>query len=102
LYYRRHESPATARPEPIVLASVLADPVNANFAIRQRVLVDKINGIRIEKLEDVVRAFETTTHAQDIVEFLPNHSFECLDRAEVAKANANILQTYGIQKDRRL
>lgn len=102
LYYRRHESPATARPEPIVLAAVLADPVNANFSIRSRVLVDKVNGIRIEKLEDVVRAFETTTQAQHVVEFLPNHSFECLDRAEIAKANAKILQTYGIPNDRRL
>jgi hypothetical protein len=102
LYYRRHESPATARPEPIVLTSVLADPVNANFTIRSHVFVNKVNGIRIEKLEDVVRAFETTTNAQDIVEFLPNQSFECLDRAEVAKANAKILQTYGIPKDRRL
>jgi S1-C subfamily serine protease len=102
LYYRRHETPATTRPEPIVLASVLADPVNANFVIRSRVLVDKVNGIRIEKLEDVVRAFEATTNAHHIVEFLPNHSFECLDRAEVAKANARILQTYGIPKDRRL
>jgi S1-C subfamily serine protease len=102
LYYRRHESPATARPEPIVLASVLADPVNANFTIRNHVMVDKVNGIRIEKLEDVVRAFETATNAQHIVEFLPNHSFECLDRAEIAKANMKILQTYGIPKDRRL
>jgi hypothetical protein len=102
LYYRRHESPATARPEPIVLAAVLADPVNANLSTRSRVLVDKVNGIRIEKLEDVVRAFETTTNAHHIVEFLPNHTFDCLDRADTEKANSKILQTYGIAKDRRL
>src|SRR4029077_3736561 len=57
LYYRRQESPATARPEPIVLASVLADAVNANVETRGRAFVDKVNGVRIEKLEDVVRAF---------------------------------------------
>jgi S1-C subfamily serine protease len=102
LYYRRYESPATARPEPVVLASILADAVNANVVARGRLLVDKINGIRIEKLEDAVRAFETNTNAFDTLEFLPNHTIECLDRAEVARANAKILKTYGIAKDRRL
>jgi S1-C subfamily serine protease len=102
LYFRRYESVATARPEPIVLASVLADTVNANVSVRGRTLVDRINGIRIEKLEDVVRAFETSTNAQDLIEFLPHQGFECLDRGEVAKANAGILKTYGIASDRRL
>jgi S1-C subfamily serine protease len=102
LNYHRHEDPETARPEPVVLADVLADAVNANFRVRGRVLVDRINGVRIEKLEDVVRAFETNAGAYDVIEFLPNHSLECLARAEVADANARILKTYGIPQDRRL
>jgi hypothetical protein len=102
LFYRRYESPATTRPEPIVLASVLADAVNANVETRGRALVDKINGVRIDKLEDVVRAFESNTNAFDRVEFVPHHSFECLERSEVAKANARILRTYGLATDRRL
>jgi S1-C subfamily serine protease len=102
LFYRRHESPATTRPEPIVLAAVLADAVNANLTARGRALVDKINGARIDRLEDVIRAVESNTNAFDVVEFMPNHSFECLERAEVAKANSRILKTYGIPQDRRL
>lgn len=102
LYYHRYESAATARPEPVVLASVLPDAVNANVSVRGRALVDRINGVRIEKLEDVVSAFSTGTNAQDIIEFLPHEGFECLDRAEVAKANDAILKTYGIASDRRL
>ncbi|HEV2394098.1 MAG TPA: trypsin-like peptidase domain-containing protein [Verrucomicrobiae bacterium] len=102
LFYRRFETPGKARPEPIVLASVLADAVNANVTVRGRVLVDRINGVRIDKLEDVVRAFETNTNTTDIIEFLPHESFECLERADVAKANPRILQTYGIGRDRRL
>jgi S1-C subfamily serine protease len=102
LYYRRYEDPATVRTEPIVLTSILADSVNANIRIRGRMLVDRINGLRIEKLEDVVRAFETNTNAFDVVEFLSHHVFECLDRSEVARANPRILKTYGIEKDRRL
>jgi S1-C subfamily serine protease len=102
LYYRKFEDPTNARPEPIVLASVLADSVNANLKIRGRVLLDRVNGIRIDRLEDVARAFETATNEYDLVEFLPHGSFEALDRSEVAKANSRILKTYGIAKDRRL
>jgi hypothetical protein len=102
LYYRKFEDPAHARPEPIVLASVLADAVNANLRVRGRAFVDQVNGIRIEKLEDVVRAVETCTNDFDLIEFLPHQTFETLDRAEVSKANPRILKTYGIAKDRRL
>jgi S1-C subfamily serine protease len=102
LYYRREEKPETVRPEPIVLAAVLADAVNANLAVRGRAFVDRINGRRIEKLEDVVQAFDTSTNAYDVIEFLPHHTVETLDRAEVAKNNSKILDTYGVGKDRRL
>jgi S1-C subfamily serine protease len=102
LFYRRREKPASARPEPVVLASVLADAVNANFGMRGRGLVDKINGVRIEKLEDAVRAFEANTNAYDVIEFAPNHGYECLDRSQAVAANARILKTYGLASDRRL
>ena len=102
LFYRRYESPETARPEPIVLVSTLAHPVNANLKTAARALVDTINGIRIEKLEDVVRAFESATNTHHVIEFLPNHAFETLDRAEASAANAEILKTYSVPKDRRL
>jgi len=65
-------------------------------------LVDKINGVRIEKLDDVMRVFETATNKFDVIEFVSHHSFECLDHAEVTKANAGILKTYGLSSDRRL
>ncbi len=102
LFYRRYEKPDTGRAEPVVLASVLADAVNANVGVRARAMVDKINGVRIDRLEDVVRAFETNTNAYDTIEFLPHGSFESVNRAEVAKANPQILKTYGLPNDRRL
>jgi S1-C subfamily serine protease len=102
LYYRKYESPSTVRQEPIVLASILADAVNANVGTRGRALVDKINGLRIEKLEDVINAFEKNTNVFDRIEFLPNHAVECLERAEVVKAHPRILKTYAVGEDRRL
>jgi S1-C subfamily serine protease len=102
LFYRRYEDVSSLRPEPIVLASVLEDAVNANFGVRGRALVDRVNGQRIEKLEDVIRAFEANTNAQDVIEFVPRDAFECLDHAEALKAKPRILKTYGIDEDRRL
>lgn len=102
LFYRRHEEPDKMRPEPIVLADTLADPVNANFIIHQRALVDTINGVRIEKLEDVIAAFETTDKAQHSIEFIPHQGFECLDRLAADEATARILERYNVPQDRRL
>jgi hypothetical protein len=102
LYYRKQEFPDTARTEPVVLAAVLADPVNANLELRGHALVDKINGVRINKLEDVIAAFEKDNGAQDVIEFVSFRLLECLNRAESKEANESILKTYGIAKDRRL
>jgi hypothetical protein len=102
LYYHLAESPSTTRPEPVVFANTLADPVNANLQIQGRQLVDKINGMRIEKLADVVTALSQTTNAYQVIQFLPDHGLEVLDRSEADKAGPRILQTYNIPSDRRL
>ena len=85
-----------------MLSSTLAHPVNANFKITRHALVDKINGLRIDKLEDVVRAFESATNTHHVIEFAPNHAFETLNRADAVAMQAEILKTYGVPKDRRL
>jgi len=103
LFYHRHEQPETARKEPIVLSTVLPHAVNANFDVRGHSLVDKINGKKINQLEDVIAAIEESPPGgQHTFEFYPEKSFECLDRSDVGAANAEILKSYGIAKDRRL
>jgi hypothetical protein len=102
LYYRRDENPSSARKEPVVLSSVLADDVNANFGVRGRILIDRINGKRINQLEDAIAAFETNTNTYDIVEFWPDHAFECLNHAGAVKAKSRILETYAVPSDRQL
>jgi S1-C subfamily serine protease len=103
LFYRKHESPSTARTEPVVLASVLADAVNANIGVRAHALIDTINGIRIDKLEDVPRAFESNTEkAEHLIKFQPSHTIEAINKAAADRASAEILKTYGVPSDRRL
>jgi S1-C subfamily serine protease len=102
LFYRRHEQPETVRREPVVMAGLLTHPVNANFNVGGRALIDKINDQRIESLDDVIRVFETGTNAQHLIEYVARQGIDCLDREEAASANAIILQTYGVPTDRRL
>ncbi len=102
LYYRRYEAPETARAEPVVLSSVLAHAVNANWKVVGRALVDRINGRRIEQLEDVLQALEGSTNAHQVFEFLPNRALETMNRVAADRARDEILGTYGVAQDRRL
>ena len=104
LYHREAEDPESARPEPVVLAMVLPHPVNADFDVRGRALVNRINGVRIDRLEDVARAFGENTGARHVIEFDgPEYgAIEALDRAAAAAAHEEILRTYGIVSDQRL
>jgi S1-C subfamily serine protease len=102
LAYRHLESPKIWRPEPVVLASILDHPVNANFATRGQAMVDTINGIRIEHLSDVPKAFAAAKGADSIIEFLPDHHFEVIRTADAEKANPAILNTYSVPAQSRL
>ena len=102
LIYRHLEDPKHWRPEPVVLASILDHSVNANFATRGQALVDKINGITIKRLSDVPKAFAATTGDDAIIEFLPDHHFEVIRKADAEKANPDILSTYSVPAQSRL
>lgn len=102
LSFRGYEDPGERRDEPVVLATTLPHEVNADLQIRSRALVDQINGVRINRMEDVARAFEASTNKFNVIRFMKQDRFECLDREQADKANAEILKKYRIGADRRL
>jgi S1-C subfamily serine protease len=102
LAYRHVEDPKHWRPEPVVLASILDHSVNANFTTRGQAMVDKINGIRIERLSDVPKAFAATSGPDAIIEFLPDHHFEVIRKDDAETANPDILSTYSVPAQSRL
>ncbi len=102
LIYRHIETPDLWRPEPVVLASILDNAVNATFTTRGQAMVDKINGIRIERLSDIPKAFAATKGPDAIIEFLPDHHFEVIRKDDAEKANPDILQTYSVPAQSRL
>ena len=76
--------------------------MNVNFEVKGQVMVDKINGIRIDKLEDVIRAFEEHEGDQHMLEFSPMNHLEGLNRELADQANPMILRQFNIRSDRRL
>ncbi len=104
LHHLPAEDPAAARPEPVVLAGILPHAVNADLGVRGRALVHRINGVRIERLEDVRRAFAEHRGAQHLLEFVGEHEgpLEAIDRERAAAAHAEILRNYNIVSDHRL
>jgi S1-C subfamily serine protease len=102
LFYRHVEDPDHWRPQPVVLASILDNPVNANFSTRGVAMVDKINGMRINSLDDVPKAFAADNNADAVIEFLPDHHFEVIRKDLAEKANSDILNTYSVPAQSRL
>ena len=101
LYYRKNEKPESARKEPVVLAATLAHPVNADIRLASRAMIDKINGKRIESLEDLIEAFENNENKQHLIKF-GSGTIESLDTEKANQAHKAILETYSIPSDRRL
>lgn len=104
LHHRPAEESREARPEPVVIAGVLPHAVNADLGVRGRMLVNRINGVRIEKLEDVKRALSENKGERHILEFdgPEDGPIEAIDRAAAEAAHAEILRNYGIVSDQRL
>jgi S1-C subfamily serine protease len=102
LVYRHIEDPKKWRPQPVVLSSILDNEVNANLSIRGQAMVDKINGMTINSLSDVPKAFAATKGPDAIVEFLPDHHFEVIRKDDAEKALPDILSTYSVPAQSRL
>jgi len=102
LFYRKLVEPDTLRPEAIVISDVLSSEVTANLGIFPGQMVDKVNGLKINRLEDVIRAIEQNQKTHHVFDFGEKGGFEAVNRAEAERDNARILKLYGIPSDRRL
>ena len=102
LHYHAYEHPEERRRERVVLARVLPHPVNADLKLHEESIVDRINGMRIEGLEDVPRALDMETGPFHVIEFQDGGRFAVVDRETADAAHAGIASAYGLASDRRL
>jgi hypothetical protein len=100
--FREAEDPASADREVVVLTRVLRHAANSQLGFSGPVAVDKINGVPIRSLSDVVSAFEGNKERFHRLEFEDSAGIEVLDRDKAAAAHAEILKQYAIPRDRNL
>ncbi|MEW6220644.1 MAG: trypsin-like peptidase domain-containing protein [Thermodesulfobacteriota bacterium] len=99
---RLYEEPEQLNREPVVLLRRLDHPVNARMAWERNLVVERVNGRTIDGLASLVAAIEESQGPFHVFELGHNSGLAALDRQEADKANAAILQLYGVPKDRRL
>ncbi|NOZ22202.1 MAG: trypsin-like serine protease [Planctomycetes bacterium] len=90
------------RQEFIVLVSVLPDPANTYVSDVRNKIVSKINGIAINRLEDVIEAFKRPLGKFHRVDVEGGRKPIVLNAEQAKKASAQILMKYRIPSDRRL
>jgi len=90
------------RQRPVVLSTVLNHPVNADFSVPPRSILESVNGRSIQNLNDLVEAIDG--HERDFhkFQFLQGERLEALPRKEAAEATREVLETYRIPQARRL
>jgi hypothetical protein len=101
-FFRPLLEPARFLDERVVLLRRLDHRVNANMSWYRNVVVERINGRPIRRLEDVVQALEKHTGDLHLIELSNFRRIEVLDRKAAERAHEEILRLYGVSKDRRL
>jgi hypothetical protein len=101
LYYYSEQQPSPERPSLVILSQVLPDPYNIGYQEQRYLVVDKVNGQRINRLSDLREALK---HAQDgyhIIDFVRSDSLSRMVIAsgeEESQATARVVKRYGITK----
>ena len=90
------------RPEIIVLTAVLPDSANTHIQPYVQKVVDTINGMRIESLADVIKAFETPANGHHVIQFMGSQRFEVIEAEAADRATEEVLTRYGIPAAKRL
>ncbi len=99
---RAQRDPNYAAAEIIVLARRLEHEVNRSVPFHSEMVIEKVNGKKIRRLEDLIEAIESQQGNFQVFDFAYAGRFAVLDRKAVEKANPEILKRYGVPGDRRL
>ena len=100
LAYFRNEEPSPDRPSVVVLSQVLPDVFNVGYQDLRSLVLERINGRKINSLKDVVPALAQAADGFHKVEFLKGESLQrlVLDAGQLDAATQRVLQRYGIEE----
>jgi S1-C subfamily serine protease len=100
--FRPLADPSLHAAERVVLLRRLDHPVNAHIPWYRNQLVSKVNGREIRSLAELASALSEGTGTHQLIELAHERRFVVLDRAAAEQAHDEILEKYGVERDRRL
>jgi hypothetical protein len=101
LAYYRNESPTKERSALVLLSQVLPDPYNIGYQEQRGLLVDRVNGHSVSRLQDLQQALAKPVNGFHIIEFVQSDSLRriVLSAGEPEQqATTRVLKRYGINE----
>ena len=101
LSYYTNESPAKDRPALLLMSQVLPDPYNIGYQDQRSLVVEKVNGQRVSRLEDLRDALQRPIGGFQVIEFVAGDSLRrmVLAAGDLERdATTRILKRYGISE----
>ena len=99
LQYYRNEPPTKERHGLVILSQVLPDAYNIGYQSHNYLVVDKVNGHRVNRLPELRQALQTPENGFQVIEFVQSDSLRRMVLAAgdaEHQATARILKRYGI------
>jgi len=99
-YYFYHDADflEPVKKEFVILSRVLPDRSNTYISETHDKMVTDINGIAINELRDVIRAFEHPVNGYHVINVKGNSKPLVLKASETAEADSRIMKNYSIEK----
>ena len=100
LIHYKGQPPTEDRPRLVVLSTVLPDPYNLGYQSYRFLVVDKINGERISRIDQLKSAFENSDGDYHVVEFEQGEPVEriILDAKRLGAATQRVMLRYGLNE----
>jgi len=101
LTYFRNDPPKKDRPALVLMSQVLPDPYNIGYQEQKCLVVEKVNGQRINRLADLRQAMDKPQDGFHVIELLQSDSLRRIVLAagdSEKEATTRILKRYGIEE----
>ena len=101
LAYFRNQDPTPERPAIVILSQVLPDIYNLGYQESRQLVLEKVNGQKVNYLSDLEQALRKPMNGFHMLEFMKGDSLQriVLDAATLDAATKRVLDRYGIDKE---
>jgi len=101
LAYFRNQDPTPERPAIVILSQVMPDLYNIGYQDSRQLVLEKLNGQKINYLADLQQALKKPLGGFHIFEFMKGDTLQriVLEAATLDTATKRVLEHYGIDKD---